>query len=84
MNAALNAAQKDGKIFKEFGSAQEKSGATAYEHLQSKARDLRKSEAGKGLTEQQAFAKVYDDPENAELVRAEKSERYKAAGVAAA
>ena len=81
MNEALNAAQKDGQIFKEFGSQQQATGSTALDQLQAKARDLRKSE--KGLSEQQAFAKVYGDPENAELVRMEKSERYKAAGVAA-
>ena len=83
MTTALKAAQKDGKIFKEFGSGQEKSGATALDQIESRANDLLKSPEGKGLTKQQAFAKVYADPENAELVRMEKSERYKTAGVAA-
>lgn len=81
-NAAKIAAQTAGKIFKEFGTVQGgTNGASAYDQLSAKAKELRKSE--KDLSPDQAFAKVYADPENAELVAMEKRERNSKMGVAA-
>jgi hypothetical protein len=45
----------------------------AYTQLMAKAEELRKAD-GK-LTEAQAFAKVYENPANRELVQADKRER---------
>lgn len=83
MAKALVAAQKTGKIFKEFGTAVDRGGVTANEELMAKAEELRKTESGKALSPQQAFAKVYADPANAELVSREKQERNSKMGVAA-
>ena len=83
MNKAMKEAQRTGKIFKEFGSQLEKGGATPLDQLNAKAAELRKTEAGKELSEAQAFAKVYEDPANAELAKAEREQRNKQMGVAA-
>lgn len=74
MNKALDEARRTGKVFTEFGSNQSNVGK-AYDLLKAKAEELRKSEAGKGLTEAQAFTKVYTDPANRELAEQEKTER---------
>jgi hypothetical protein len=81
MTKALREAQTTGKIFKEFGAQGEKGGTSALDELNAKADELRKSE--KDLSQQQAFAKVYNDPANAELAKREKAERNKSMGVAA-
>lgn len=73
-NAALEAARKAGGVFKEFGTLQGVAGK-AYDQLIAKARDYQKTEAGKGMTESQAFAKVYELPENKDLAAQEKDER---------
>jgi hypothetical protein len=83
MNKALREAQTTGKIFKEFGAQGEKGGTSALDELNAKAEEYRKTEAGKSLTQQQAFAKVYNDPANAEVAKREKQERNKSMGVAA-
>lgn len=62
-----------GALFSEFGSAKAVTGS-AYESLMAKAAELRKTEAGKGLTEAQAFTKVYEDAANRELVQLHKRE----------
>ena len=49
-------------------------GTTAYDQLVTKAEALRNTEAGKKLTKEQAFAKVYQDPANRELVELHKRE----------
>lgn len=74
LNSQLVAAQKSGKIFSEFGSQQSTTGK-AFDVLKAKAEELRKTEAGKGMTAEQAFAKVYSDPANAEIAAQEKAER---------
>ena len=81
MQKAMVEAQRTGQIFNEFGKASEKSGSTALDLLNAKAAELRKTE--KGLTEQQAFAKVYNDPANKDLLQQEKAERYRSSGIAA-
>jgi hypothetical protein len=69
---------KTGEVFKEFGSGGgDAGGSTAYEKLKGKAEELRKSEAGKGLSTQQAFAKVYDDPVNKDLREEHKRDEMK-------
>lgn len=69
----LTAQLKTGGLFKEFGKAGgAATGGTAYEQLQSKAAELRKSDPK--LSEAQAFAKAYEDPANRELVTLHKSE----------
>jgi hypothetical protein len=83
MTKAMRAAQSTGLIFKEFGAQGETRGTTAMDQLNAKADELSKSEIGKDLSQQQAFAKVYADPANAEIVKRETQERRKAMGVAA-
>lgn len=73
MNKALVSARDTGKVFNEFGSLQGKIGK-AYDAITAKADELRKTEAGKGLSEAQAFTKVYTDPANAALVEQHKTE----------
>lgn len=65
---------KTGKLFSEFGSARTVSGGKAYDQIMEKARALQKTEAGKGLSEHQAFAKIYENPDNVELVQMHKRE----------
>lgn len=72
-----------GEIFKEFGrGGGGEGGALAYDLIKAKAEELRKTEAGKGLSSHQARAKVLEDPMNKELVdrhKAEEKARLKAA-----
>jgi hypothetical protein len=60
----------EGGVFKEFGSAQGKTG-DALDQLNAKAEELRKKDPK--LTSEQAFVKVYADPANAKLVREERN-----------
>lgn len=68
---SATAMAKAGGIFKEFGSGHGVV-TTAYDELVSKAKELRKSDPR--LNFPQAFAKVYGNPENADLVRRERGE----------
>lgn len=69
------AVQANPKLFGEIGSGNVgKSGATAYDQMKAKAKDLKKIAGNERLSEQQLFAKVYADPENKELVAQHKSE----------
>lgn len=71
---ALTAQVKAAGLFKELGDGRDGgSGSTkAYDELMTKAELLRKTETG--LTKEQAFAKVYADPANADLVKRERIE----------
>lgn len=60
-------------LFKEFGTSQGTAVGSAMDQLNEKAAELRKTQSG--LTEAQAFAKVYEDPANRELVTLEKNAR---------
>lgn len=69
------AAQANPKLFSEVGSTNVgKSGATAYDQLKAKAKDLKKIAGNEKLSEHQLFAKAYADPENKELVEQHKAE----------
>jgi cation transport regulator ChaB len=81
LHKALDEARKSGMIFKEFGSRIEKSGSTAMDELNAKAAEVRKSDPK--LSQQQAFAKVYNDPENRDLVERNKREENSKKGIAA-
>jgi hypothetical protein len=61
-------------LFNEFGDGRGGSGtgATAYDELVAKARELRKTD--KTISEAQAFAKVFTDPENSDLAKREREE----------
>lgn len=73
VNKALAAQVREGALFGEFGTAKSETGGTsAYQTLLAKAEEVRKAD-GK-LTQSQAFAKVYEDPANAELVARNKRE----------
>ena len=69
--------QKAG-LFSEIGATGDSNGATAYDRIVAKASEFRKISGNERLTTQQAFDKVYTDPENAELAAQERAERYKA------
>jgi hypothetical protein len=70
---ALTAQVKAAGLFKEVGDRRTGGAViTAYDELVGKADELRKTETS--LTKEQAFAKVYADPANAELVRRERGE----------
>lgn len=73
VKAAAEALEKTSRVFDEFGTRKGQTG-TALDSLNAKADEFRKTDAGKGLTIQQAFTKVYEDPANAELVRDYKAE----------
>ncbi len=81
LNKSRDAIAKTGGIFKEFGTSR---GATgdAYSQLSAKADELRKAEPA--LSQAKAFAKVYADPSNRELVVQEKTQRMNKAANAAA
>lgn len=64
---------KTGKLFDTFGATVAKSGS-AYAQLEAKRDELMKTEAGKNLTKEQAFAKVYEDPSNRATVELSKRE----------
>ncbi len=68
---AAEAQLSTSKLFSEFGHGQIALGK-AYDVLMGKAADLRKSQPT--LTKEQAFAKVYEDPDNADTVAAYKRE----------
>jgi hypothetical protein len=74
---AANAAAVEAGLFKEMGGSGGNTTLTAYDELMVKADELRKKEAG--LTREQAFAKVYADPANAELAKRERKENRPAA-----
>lgn len=61
------------KLFGNFGSDKGAQG-DAYVALMAKAEELLKTAAGKDLTKEQAFEKVYTDPANAELKAQYKTE----------
>lgn len=65
---------RTGKVFEEFGKANAGgTGATAYDRLVAKAEEIRKAApADAPLTKEQAFAKAYTDPANAELAQQNK------------
>lgn len=69
-----NAAAVAGGVFKEFGAKGTGTGGavTAYDEILTKAAELRKLDPK--LTEASAFAKAYQDPANAEIVRRERGE----------
>lgn len=64
------AAARVGGVFKEFGSSQGGITDDPYDALVAKAEELRKHDPK--LTPAAAFAKVYEDPSNIELVRKER------------
>ena len=68
-----NAAAVAGGVFKEFG-INHGTGvqSTAYDELMAKAEELRKADSK--LTQAAAFAKVYEDPANVEIVKRERGE----------
>lgn len=78
---ALNKQAETGKLFSEFGSSMAKQGS-AYQSLVAKGEELRKSQPT--LTVEQAFAKVYEDPANREMVALYKSEENRGQPQAAA
>lgn len=72
--AGLTEQVKKGVLFNEFGGKGPTTTGKAYDELMQKAVELRKTEAGKGLTEAQAFDKCFTDPANAEIVKRMKAE----------
>jgi hypothetical protein len=75
---------RTGNLFKEFGSNQLQ-GGTAAQELTAK-RDALLSEvtkSGQKMTPEQAFAKVYEDPANRDLVQRYKAEKDKSHAIAA-
>lgn len=66
--------QVNPRLFAEIGKAGEAKTGGTYDQLVAKADELRKTDAGKALTKEQAFSKVYEDPANKELVAAYKAE----------
>ena len=73
-SAALKKQIETSNLFGEFGTAKGARG-DAYDALMAKAEELRKTGDGSKLTIQQAFAKVYEDPANRELVAEDKRKR---------
>ncbi|MBV9984518.1 hypothetical protein [Bradyrhizobium sp.] len=71
---ALTAQVKAAGLFKELGDGRDGGGAgnDAYSQLMAKAEELQKRDAS--LTREQAFAKVYADPANADLAKRERAE----------
>jgi len=71
---AAYAQVKAAGLFKEIGDGRDNGGKanSAYDELVAKADELRKKETS--LTKEQAFAKVYADPANADLAKRERSE----------
>lgn len=67
------AAAKVGGVFKEFGAAGGTGvDSTPYNELETKAKELQKADPK--LTFAKAFAKVYEDPANIEIVKRERGE----------
>lgn len=75
---AANSALEASGAFQEFGSRIGKSSDDPVEQLTAKAAELRK--AHPELSQAQAFTKVYEDPANADLVKAERKAHRPAAG----
>jgi len=73
--SALKKQSETGALFNEFGTTKAVNGK-AYDALEAKAVELRKTD--KTLTKEQAFAKVYEDPENAVLVAQNKVDEARA------
>lgn len=71
VTAALKKQAETGKLFDEFGTQHARTGS-AYSQLMAKADEVRK--ADRTLTKEQAFSKVYTDPENTDLVKLYKTE----------
>ncbi len=69
---ALRKQASTGSLFATFGKSQSE-GGSAMDALMGKADELRKTETK--LTREQAFAKVYEDPANHELVKQYKGEK---------
>lgn len=71
---ALTAQVKAAGLFKEIGDGRDNGGKgnSAYDELVAMADELRKKDPS--LTKEQAFAKVYSDPANADLAKRERSE----------
>lgn len=64
---------KVGGVFKEFGSSSGTGVVTsAYDELAAKAKELQKADSK--LSFSQAFAKVYEDPNNIEIVKKERAD----------
>lgn len=74
--ASAEALAKAAGVFSEFGSGQSGSSDSPYDQLMIKAEELRKTADGKGLSSAQAFAKVWGDPANRELVDKEKRAQF--------
>lgn len=73
VTAALKQQVATGALFGEFGTAKGARG-DAYASLEAKADELHKKDTTGKLTKEQAFAKVYEDPANRELVQQHKTE----------
>ena len=69
---AATAAAKEAGLFKEFGASGGNGPLTALDELNAKATELRKTNPA--LSQDQAFAKVFSDPANAELARRERAD----------
>jgi hypothetical protein len=71
---ALTAQVKAAGLFKELGDGRDNGGKgnSAYDDLMIKAEEMRKKDTG--LSKEQAFAKVYADPANADLAKRERAE----------
>lgn len=70
--AALKKQAEEGGLFRTFGSGSAAPGS-ALEKLNTAASELRKRDTG--LTQAQAFSKVYEDPANKDLVKQYKQEQ---------
>jgi hypothetical protein len=77
LNKALTNREGLAEILKEFGNDGGTTGASAYEKLKAKAEEYRKTDAGKNMTPQQAFTKVFTDPVNKALADEHKSDEIK-------
>jgi hypothetical protein len=72
MLKAANSALQASDLLKELGGQGSAVPRTAMDELNAKAAEMRK--ANPTLTREQAFTKVYTDPENAPLIRRERQE----------
>lgn len=84
MITALRQQVTTGALFKEFGSSSTTTPTNAYAEIRAKAEELKKSEAGKGLSIHQCVNKIMSDPAHAELVARNKTETLKKMGAIAA
>jgi len=65
--AGMKKAIDSGALFATFGGRDGAPGGSAAAEMNAKAEAFQKSEGGKGLTFEQAYAKVYTDPANNEI-----------------